>query len=241
MTDRQVFVDGDPRSELSRTRELARRVRRSQRATWFPLFVFAVLTFLAVPVSRLGRLRPTDCRPTPHGLPGQRACLAHNAATFIYWPIALLVAYVLIAGFYARQARVRGVGTRVQPYVVAGIIIAIVLTTASIWAEHRPLLLGQYDVLGWHIVGANVYRIIAPACGIGLALLVLAAVERSLTLLAATMIYLVFAIRPVDFGWTIAYPSRWSFLPHLVIPGCVLLVAAIGFAATQRLAYRDPA
>ena len=67
----------------------------------------------------------------------------------------------------------------------------------------------------------------------------LAAVERNLALLAVTVIYLVVAIRPIDFGWTIAYPSRWGFLPHLVIPGCVLLVAAIGFAAVQRPAPRD--
>ena len=241
MAKQQISEDRDPRVELSRTRDLARRVRRSQRATWFPLFVFAVLTFLAVPVARLGHPGPTDCRPIPHGLPGQRVCLAHNSATFIYWPIALVLAYVAIAAFYARQSRARGVGTRVRPYVVAGTAIAIALTAASVWAEHRPPLLGQYDVLGWHLMGVDVYRIIAPACGIGLGLLVLAAVERNLALLAATVIYLVFAIRPIDFGWTIGYPSRWGFLPHLIIPGCVLLVMAIGFAAVQRPATRHVA
>jgi hypothetical protein len=241
MAEQQVSEERDPRVELSRTRDLARRVRRSQRATWFPLVVFAVLTFLAVPVTRLGHQGPTHCRPTPHGLPGQRVCLAHNSATFIYWPIALVLAYVVIAAFYARLSRARGVGTRVRPYVIAGVAIATALTAASVWAEHRPPLLGQYDVLGWHVVGADVYRIIAPACAIGLGLLVLAAVERNLALLAVTVIYLVFAIRPIDFGWSIAYPSRWAFLPHLVIAGCVLLVGAIGFAAVQRPAPCDVA
>jgi hypothetical protein len=241
MAKQYVSDDRDPRVELSRARDLVRRVRRSQRATWFPLSVFAVLTFVAVAVARLGHPVPTDCRAAPGGLPGQRICLAHNSATFIYWPIALVLAYVVIAAFYARQSKARGVGTRVRPYVIAGIVIAIALTAASVWAEHRPPLVGEYDVLGWHAMGADVYRIIAPACAIGLALLVLAAVERSLALLAVAVFYLVCAIGPVDFGWTIGGRSRWVFLPHLIIPGCVLLVAALGFAAAQRPALRDAA
>jgi hypothetical protein len=234
MAKQQVSDDGDPRVELSRARDLARRVRRSQRATWFPLLVFALLTFVAVPVTRSGHSVRTACRATPNGLPGQQICLAHNSATFIYWPIALVLAYVAIAAFYVRQSRARGVGTRVRPYVIAGIAIATAVSTASVWAEHRPPLVGQYDVLGWHLQGPDVYRIIAPACAIGLALLVLAAVERNIALLAVAVTYLVIAIVPIDFGWTIAAPSRWGFLPHLIIPGCVLLAAAIGFAAEQR-------
>ena len=241
MAKQQVSDDDDPRVELSRARDLARRVRRSQRATWFPLLVFAVLTFLAVPITRSGHPVRTACRATPNGSSGQQICLAHNSATFIYWPIALVLAYVAIAAFYVRQSEARGVGTRVRPYAIAGIAIAIAVTAASGWAEHRPPLVGQYDLLGWHVQGADVYRVIAPACAIGLALLVLAAVERNLALLAVSIIYLIIALVPIDFGWTIAAPSRWGFLPHLIIPGSVLLVAAIGFAAAQRPARRDAA
>ena len=241
MAKQQVSDEDDPRVELSRARDLARRVRRSQRATWFPLLVFAVLTFLAVPITRSGHPVRTACRATPNGSSGEQICLAHNSATFIYWPIALVLAYVAIAAFYVRQSEARGVGTRVRPYVIAGIAIAIAVTAASVWAEHRPPLVGQYDLLGWHVQDADVYRVIAPACAIGLALLVLAAVERNLALLAVGIIYLIIALVPIDFGWTIAAPSRWGFLPHLIIPGSVLLVAAIGFAAAQQPARRDAA
>jgi hypothetical protein len=241
MAKQKVSGDGDPRVELARARDLARRVRRSQRATWFPLLVFAVLTFAAVPIPRAGHPVRTVCRAVRGAGPGAHVCLAHNSATFIYWPIALVAGYVAIAVFYLHQSRVRGVGTRVRPYVIAGIAIAVVVTAASVWAEHRPPLVGQYDVLGWHVQGGDVYRVIAPACAIGVALLVLAAVERNLALLVVTVIYLIIALDPIDFGWTITGPSRLGFVPHLIIPGGVLLAAAIGFAAAQRPARRETA
>jgi len=125
--------------------------------------------------------------------------------------------------------------------VIAGMVLAVAVTAASVWAAaHKPLV-GQYDVVGWHVQGPDVYRLIGPACAIGLALLVLAAVERNLALLVVAVIYLVIALVPIDFGWTITGPSRWGFVPHLIIPGSVLLAAAIGFAAAQRPAGRGAA
>ena len=241
MAKQQVSDDGDPRVELSRARGLARQVRRSQRATWFPLLVFAAVMFAAVPVNRAGHAVATRCRSVPNAGPGAKVCIAHNSATFVYWPIALVLAYVIIAAFYMHQSRTRGIGMRVRPYVIAGIVIAVALSTASIWAANRPPLAGHYDILGWHIQGPDVYRLIAPACAIGLALLVLAAVERSLALLVVAAGYLIIAIVPIDFGWTITSPSRWGFVPHLVIPASVLLAAAIGFAAAERPLRREPA
>jgi hypothetical protein len=241
MATQQVSGDGDPRVELSRAHGLARRVRRSQRATWFPLLVFAVLTLAAVPISRSGHPSITACRAVPDAGLNARVCLVHNSAAFIYWPIALVLAYVAITTFYVRHSRARGVGSRVRPYVIVGLALAVAVTVASVWAAHRPPLVGQHDVLGLHIEGRGLYGLVAPACAIGLALLVLAAVERSVALLVVTLIYLAIALVPIDFGWTIAFPSRWNFLPHLIIQGSVLLVAAIGFAAAQRPAQREAA
>jgi hypothetical protein len=68
---------------------------------------------------------------------------------------------------------------------------------------------------------------------------VLAAVERSLALLAITVAYLWIALVAANFGWTITAPSRWGFLPYLIIQGSALLAAAIGFAAAQRPARRE--
>ena len=62
----------------------------------------------------------------------------------------------------------------------------------------------------------------------------LAAVERSPALLAVTIAYLIIATAPIDCGWTINSHSRWALAPHVVIPGGVLLLAALGFARAQR-------
>ena len=66
---KQRLAGDDPRAELSRTRDLARGVRRSQRATWFPLLVFAVLTFVSVPVTFAGHIVRTKCQAVADGLP----------------------------------------------------------------------------------------------------------------------------------------------------------------------------
>jgi len=216
------------------SRGLARRVRSEQRASWFPLLVFALVTFLAIPVTRTGHAAGLRCQPvTVAGAPVARACVAHNSAAYLYWPIALIGAYVLIAAFYLRLSRRRGVGSRVRPYLAAGIVFAAALTSASIWEAHT-VLTGRYDILGWHAEAPDIARLIVPACAIGLALLVLAVLDRSPTLFAITLGYLILAIGRVDFGWTISRPSPWAFAPHLVVDGSVLLLAAAGFALAQR-------
>lgn len=233
MTNQSVG-DYDPHEELSRARELANAVRSSQRATWFPLLVFGVLTFAALPVTFAGHIVRAKCVTVTGGLPGQEICRGYNSATFVYWPIALLLAYALIAAFYLRRSQERGLGTRVIPYVLAGIAISIALTAVSVWADHRPPSIRQHDVLGWHFQSDDLYRFIGPACAIGLALIVLAVVERSPGLFAVTLAYLIIAVAPIDFGWIITSHTRWAIAPHDVIPGSVLLLASSGFALRQR-------
>lgn len=234
MTDDRSVGDNSPQARLSLTRDLTRQVRREQRATWFPLLVFAVVTYLAIPVTHAGHTAGLVCRGVvAAGPPGTRVCVAHNSAAFVYWPIALIAAYVLIAGFYVRMSRARGVGTRARPYVITGLVLAVVVIAASIWAAHR-VLTGGYDFLGWHVQGPELYRLIAPACAIGAALVVLAVIDRSPTLFGVAVAYLVIVIGRTDLGWTLAQGSQWAFAPHLVIQGTVLLLAAAGFAAMQR-------
>jgi hypothetical protein len=212
-------VSSDPHQLLSRSRSLARRVRAEQRASWFPLLVFAAVTFAAIPFDRYGH-RVLTCQAVPNG----RICSVYSSPAFVYWPVALVLAYVAIAAFSLHRARARGVGTRVGPYVVVGIVIAVVVTVAALWAAHHPTAGGP----------RSLYRLIGPAAAIGLALLVLAWVERSVALFIVTVGYLVIVLVPVNFGWVLRRPSPWYFLPHLVIYGSVLLLAGIGFALAQR-------
>src|SRR5258708_637700 len=189
MTTETSRAGDDRHGLLSNTREVAQGVRRAQRGTWFPLLVFAAVTFASIPVYRYGGHRMT-CAAVPgavgpHGAPG-RICTVYSDAQFVYWPIALVLAYVAIAAFYIRRSRARGVGTRVRPYAIAGIVIAVALTGVALWVVHHPL--GEV-----HLLGLNVWpiRLASPGVAIGLALLVLARAERSRALLLLTVGYLV--------------------------------------------------
>jgi hypothetical protein len=212
-------MTSDPRQLLSGSQALARRVRAEQRAIWFPLLVFAAVTFAAIPVDRYGH-RVLTCKAVSNG----RICSVYTSPAFVYWPVALVLAYVAIAAFSLHRARARGVGTRVLPYVIVGIVIAGVVTVAAFWAAHHPTVGGP----------RSLYRLIGPAAAIGLALLVLAWVERSVALLVVAVGYLVIVLMPLNFGWVLRRPSSWYFLPHLVTYGSVLLLAGIGFAVADR-------
>jgi len=231
MTTETACPGDDPHRLLSNTRELAQRVRQAQRATWFPLLVFAAVTFASIPVYRYLGHHPAICVVTG---PGRRVCTVYSNGEFVYWPIALVLAYAVIAAFYIRRSRAQGIETRVRPYAIAGIIIAVALTGAALWELHNPSASGLVGLRG---LGQ---RLATPACAIGLALLVLAWAERNRALLLLTLVYLAAVLEPVSFGWVMGPLSHWSFVPRLVIDGSVLLLGGIGFALAQR-PLRSPA
>jgi hypothetical protein len=149
----------------------------------------------------------------------------------VYWPIALVLSYVAIAAFYIRRSQARGVGTRVRPYAIAGIIIAVALTGVALWELHNP----PGDPMG---LDALVYQLARPEAAIGLALLVLAWAERNRALLLLTLAYLAAVLMPITVGWVQPDPP-WYFYPA-VFQGSVLLLGGIGFALAQR-PLRSPA
>jgi hypothetical protein len=222
MTSEAAHPGGDPRWLLSQASALTRRVRREQRATWFPLLVFAVLTFGSIPVRRYAGHYLT-CRATLSG----QTCVAYSNADLLYWPTAIVVAYVAIMAFYIRRTRARGVETRVRPYAVAGIIIAVVLSSAAFWEYHYP----QPSQVVFGVSGLS-YRLAGPGTAIGLALLVLGWAERSFALLVVTVTYLAVALVPITFGWT-SFDPPWYSTPA-ISQGTVLMLTGIGFALTQR-------
>src|SRR5690348_5138118 len=143
MTDTPVSPQDGPRELLSATRRLTRQVRHAQRGTWFPLLLFAVLTLASIPIIRYNR-HLIDCRATP---PDLKVCIAFAPASYVYWPLALVLAYAAIAAFYVRRAHSRGVGTRVRPYVITGAIIALAATGVSLWLVTHPGVVG-YPLAG---------------------------------------------------------------------------------------------
>src|SRR5450755_3145518 len=234
MTDQPMPSASTPRELLSTTRALTRRVRVAQRGAWFPLLLFCVATLGAIPVNRYGHHDLTCTTPNPVS----SRCLVYSTASFVYWPIALVLCYAAIAAFYVKRARERGVGTPIQPYVIAGIVLAVLLTLVSVWVAHNPPsprgdFLGIPTGPGTGLHGV-VYRLASPECAIGLALLVLARVERNWALFAFTVGYLVVVLLAVNFGWDLRRPSPWSPLPHLVIAAALLLLGAVCFGVADR-------
>ena len=132
-----------------------------------------------------------------------------------------MLAYAAIAAFYVHRARSRGVGARVLPYVVAGIAAGLVFGIASAWSH-------QLGVLGYFPTGP---------ISIGLALFVLARVERNWPLLAFAAGYLVVALLASGVGVRRVGPNlgpMWGFLPALVVAGGALLLGGVGFALAER-------
>jgi len=221
MTSGTAFSGNDPRQLLSDTLELTRQVRRTQRATWFPLLALAAVTFVAIPF-RYSPHRLGTCAATETA----RACTAYPTALLVYWPTALLLAYAVIAAFYIRRSQARGVGTRVRPYAVAGTILALAMTGSLLWTLYHPL---AFTLGGPGLFPAlNSYPL-----AIGLALVVLAGAERNETLLALALGYLAVVLMTATVG-SISDHGGLGFPVQLVIPGSVLLLGGIGFLLAQR-------
>src|SRR5262249_32508702 len=180
MTSGTAFSGDDPRQLLSGTRELTRQVRRTQRATWFPLLVLAAVTFAAIPF-RYSPHRLGTCAAT--GL--LRGCTAYPPPLLVYLPTALGPAHVVIAASHIRRSQARGVGTRVRPYVVAGIILALAMTGSLLWTLYHPL---AFALAGPGLFSAGP-ALHSYSFAIGLALVVLAWAERSGALLALALGY----------------------------------------------------
>ncbi|MCO5994980.1 hypothetical protein [Actinoallomurus rhizosphaericola] len=238
MTDEAAAAADIAREVLSTTRQLARRVRRAQRGTWFPLVLLGLVVLAAAPFYRLGRHAVT-CDPT-RGARGGVEIISGGACTQVvgwpagvYWLLALVMAYAAIAAFYVYRARSRGVGARILPYVGAGIAAGLVFGIASAWA--RQLGLEEYSPGGPVAVG------LVPLISIGLALFVLARVEGNRPLLAFAIGYLVIAVLTCGMGTRslglhirFDLAPTWNFLPGLVVAGGVLLLGGVGFALAER-------
>lgn len=234
MADDSGAQPNSPQELLATVQDLTRRVRFAQRGTWFPLLTFATITLAAIPVYRYVPYLDVfgTCRSTAQ----YSVCPAPNPAELGYWTVALLLAYSATAAFYIRQSRRRGVGTPIRPYVVVGVVLAVLMTAVSIWLTFHPVLHRPVDPFsadpvqieagpaGWLING-----LASPLAVIGLALLVLAWVERHWALLAYTLVYL--AVGMVQGNRVIHSSSPWFFLPYLLVPAAVLLLGAAAFAA----------
>ena len=235
MTDESAPYADSPRELLTAVRNLTRRVRSAQRHTWFPLLVFAVIMLTAIPVYRYAPIHRGQCRSGPDGT---SVCAAVIPLVLAYWPVMLVLAYAAIASFYVRQSRRQGIGTRIRPYVVVGVILAVLLAGASLWRASHPVLPSLAARLASARAPEWAFGFLTPAVAIGLALLVLAWVERSRALLSYSLGYLLVVLllaNPIMHA-----PSRWYFLPQLLLPAGLLVLGSAAFALARYAGGRAP-
>lgn len=235
MTHESLPASDRPSELLASVRDLTGQVRAAQRGTWFPLLIFAVITLGAIPVQRYSGYHLGGCTPTPGpvGQAGGRICGTYSPGLLVYWSVALVLAYVVIAGFYVYQSRRRGVGTRIRPYVIVGVAVAVLVTAASLWSAYHPL------VGGLTALTQAVNQLHTPPAAIGLALLVLAWVEGNRALAWFSLGYLVVVLIPTTYFRFEDHPSPWGFVPRSLIIAGVLLVGGVGFARTRPAVARD--
>ncbi|MFB9547665.1 hypothetical protein ACFFR1_29575 [Micromonospora sagamiensis] len=216
---------------MADARDLAHRVRLAQRVTWLPLLVLAVVTFGAIPAYRYGNPVVSDCQ----AVDGGEVCKFWEPAAQFYWLTAAVLAYVVIAGGYLRVARARGVGVRVLPYVLTGVALSVVLFAAIAAGAGAWIVPDPQALLDPSAAVQVLFRLLTPTGGIGLALLVLAWLERHVALLLFALGYLAVVLVPINLGWGVHWGGQWEDAPMLVISGGVLLLGSVGFALAQRL------
>ncbi|ROR37672.1 hypothetical protein [Kitasatospora cineracea] len=239
MTDASVPSSGTPREVLTGLGDLTRKVRAAQRGTWFPLLLLGVLTLGGILVGRFTFKVETVACPASEAAAG--GCTLVTQGSALYWPLGLALAYVATAFFYIRRSRNRGVGTRVRPYVLTGIVLVALVSATALWSlRHGMVQLGErLDFWGLHLdptsgVTRFLERLAGNAMAVGLPLLVLAWVERSRALLLLAVVYLAIELVPLSTGWAgIPFTSPWSALPTFGVPGTLLLLGALGFGLAE--------
>jgi hypothetical protein len=193
-----------------------------------PLLALALVTFGAILVHRFSDPVLSDCQAIDRG----QTCRVFYRTAAVYWWTALLVAYVVVAAGHLRVARARELGTRIRPYLLTGVALVALsaATTATLLAVGDPY---HPDVppASFHLL----VRALDPTGVIGLALLVLAWLERHVALLLFALGYLVVVLVPVNFGWGAGWGDNWGMAPQLAINGGLLLLGSAGFALAGRL------
>jgi hypothetical protein len=232
MTTDSVPAGGDPHRLLAEARALAHRVRVDQRMTWAALLVLAVLTLLAIPFDWFGMV--VQCQGD--------GCTFARRGMLYYWPPAMMLAYAAIAVLYLRAARARGLGARVLPYAITGAVTTVVFPAAwlavTLYFQSHPYPDGPLPY--WYLV---LDRLIMPWGTIGVALLVLAWLERNVGLLIFTAGYLalVLLVLPMSDGFSgPQFGIRAGMAAPQLLAGLVLLLGAAGFAWAGRRDRKTP-
>jgi hypothetical protein len=230
---------GDAAGLLSEMRRLRRDARSARHAYWFPLVLFSLLTFAAVPfyvTPRVGlNVANGSALPILGGNPG---FLVQNYLGY-YWLAALLGGLAVTLWWYRRHARRTGLKTPSRGYLITVAALTGVALILPLLARFRP-----FGFLYIAVPGDLIIRGTFPFLIIAIGLCVLAWAERSRALGLIALIYtgtaLLAALYDIEnvvfrLGWNPS-PGQWRFshLPNVLLPAVVLLAAGVGAFLVQR-------
>jgi hypothetical protein len=225
---------------LDEMRKLRRDARSARHAYWFPLVLFSLLTFAAVPFYVPPNV-PQGAAGVQQVAGGSSVPLLSGAPGFLvqnylgdYWLVALFGGLALTLAWYRRHARRVGLRSPSRGYVIT---VAVLTGLALI----LPLL-AQVPGLGFLLMplpGDLTIRGTVPFLIIAAGLCVLAWAERSTGLAVIAVVYtgtaLLASLYDIEnvtgrLGWN-ASPG----VPNVLLPATVLLIAgAIAFMAQRR-------
>lgn len=226
---------------LSEMRQLRRDARSARHAYWFPLVLFSLLTFAAVPFYVLPKL-PDEIVLSrgPNQLllggelnPGVQDYLAY------YWLAALLGGVALTLWWYRRHARRIGLKTPSRGYFITVIALTTAALILPLLAQFRP-----FAFLYVAVPGDLFVRGTFPFLIIAIGLWALAWAERSRALGLIALLYtgtaLMASLYDIEnllfrLGWD-PTPFQWQLtnLPNVMLPAFVLLAAGVSAFLVQR-------
>jgi len=197
-----------------------RRARADLRAEWFPLLVFGILTLVSAP------------------LYAQQLSFGPSTVPWVdlYWLVAGSFGYIAVARYYRRREAELGIGSSVAPYVWVGLglfLFTFGLLNPFLFAvPFAGMALFTFGV--WLIPG------FAPIVAIGAGLLVLARVERSVSLAVFGACFSVVAtLGGLYFFDNRLYFSAWyQSIVDVTALGLILVAAGLVYRVVGRRATR---
>ncbi|HEY3902276.1 MAG TPA: hypothetical protein VGM14_00030 [Streptosporangiaceae bacterium] len=226
---------------LKEMRLLRRNARSARHAYWFPLVLFSLLTFAAIPFYVMPTFKGgiyASAGPSMPILGGAPGFAVQNYLGY-YWLAALLGGLALTLWWYRRHARRTGLKTPSRGYLITVAALTGVALIIPLLAHFRP-----FRFLYVAVPGDLVIRGTFPFLIIAIGLCVLAWAERSRALGLIALIYtgtaLVASLYDVEnvlfrLGWNPS-PNQWQLtdLPNVLLPAVVLLAAGVGAFLVQR-------
>jgi len=214
-------------------RRLRHDARSARHAYWFPLVLFSLLIFAAIPfysTSEFGGSAPGSNLLILGGEP----ITAAQSDVGYYWLTALVGGLALTMWWYRWHARRIGVKTPARAYLITVVVLTVVALILPVLASSRP-----FGFVGIALPYDLFIRGTFPLVIIAIGLCVLAWTERSRALGLIALVYTgaallasLYNVENVMFriGWNLDQPE----LANLLLPAVILLAAGVGAFLVQR-------